>query len=113
MKQMFKVAVSGLILGTLSTSCVTRGENFSSDYAWIKENKTKKADVQKVLGQPFAVGYSSGRPTWTYGYYKFRLFGESQTKELKLYWEDDTVDSFSFNSSFKEDRMKTLRAPKP
>ncbi len=92
----------------LITSCVTRGRDFSSDVSWLKENMTKKADVQMVLGQPFSVGNSSGTPTWTYGLYKHSLFGQSNTKELKLFFNDDhTIKSFSFNSSFPEDVQKS------
>ncbi|NRA64670.1 MAG: hypothetical protein HRU19_09320 [Pseudobacteriovorax sp.] len=90
-------------------ACATRGENFSSDYSWIREKQTKKAQVLQVLGQPYHVGYSAGKPTWTYGYYDMKLFGDSSTKELKIYWNGDVVDSFSFNSSFPEDKRRVLK----
>ena len=109
MKKILWTGLGLLICGSLNTSCVTRGENFSSDYSWVKAKTTTKSEVVRMLGEPYAVGYSSGRPTWTYGFYKFRVFGPSQTKELKFYWKTDTVDSFSFNSSFKEDRTRALK----
>lgn len=89
-------------------ACATRGQNFSSDYSWIKEGQTTKADLIRVLGEPYHVGYSGGKPTWTYGFYKFSAFGASTTKELKIYWNNTKVDSFSFNSSFPEDKRKAL-----
>lgn len=86
------------------TGCVTSGKYFASDTAWIKNNQTRQEDVKSLLGQPFMVGNSGGSPTWTYGYYRYKLVGESFTKELKFYWNPDrTVQSFSFNSSFPED----------
>lgn len=102
----FKVSALVLSASLFFCSCVTRGKDFSSDYSWIKEKKTSKDQVSQALGQPSSKGYSSGKPTWTYGYYKFRLFGNSETKELKIYWDGKIVDSFSFNSSFKADLTK-------
>jgi outer membrane protein assembly factor BamE (lipoprotein component of BamABCDE complex) len=99
-------------LGT-QVGCVTRGDQFSSDYSWLEKDETTKDAVVQRLGQPFLVGYSGGSPTWTYGFYKFRLIGESHTKELTVYWnDDDTVETFTFKSSFPEDRSRILMTPK-
>lgn len=111
MKQFLKITSGLIVAGTLLSGCITRGENFSSNYEWVQEKQTRKSEVLKALGKPYSVGYSSGKPTWTYGYYKFRLFGQSQTKELKFYWSEDKVSSFSFNSSFREDRNNVLMTP--
>ena len=93
--------------------CVTRGKDFSSDLRWIKKDNTSQGDVTSILGTPYKVGSSSGIPTWTYGFYKFKLFGESWTKELKLYWNNSKlVRDFSFSSSFPEDRKKVLNIKK-
>ena len=92
---------------TLLTSlagCVTEGHDFRSDTSWIKENKTTKQDVQMVLKEPYSVGNSLGRPTWTYGYYRYKLIGPSHQKELKFYWNPDgTVNNFSFTTNFPDD----------
>jgi hypothetical protein len=86
------------------TACITVGKDFKSDLSWIKEGQTKKADVSLVLGEPRSVGHASGSPTWTYGYYNYKLWGDSFTKELKFYWKKDgTVDQFAFTSSFPDD----------
>lgn len=100
-------------LSLMQQACVTRGEVFSSDYSWIEEGKTSQKDMLSRLGEPFHVGYSAKRPTWTYGYYSFRLVGESSTKELTVYWDDDgLVDSFSFKSSFPEDKKAVMTQAK-
>lgn len=113
LKQVPLLMVS-LYLFSVLTSCVTRGDVFSSDYSWIKKGKTTQQDVQRLLGEPFLVGHNSGHPTWTYGHYKYRLIGESHTKELTFYWDDQgRVDNFVFKSSFPEDRRRALGAPKP
>jgi hypothetical protein len=104
MKRLFLSA--GLLVSFLTmTGCVTRGVNFPADLNWIHRNQTSQVEVSKRLGAPVSVGNSSGTPTWTYGYYKYSLFSDSYTKELKFYWSDDRkVQDFSFNSSFPEDR---------
>ena len=100
LKRLFCV---GVIFG-LVTSCVTRGRNFSSETAWLDENKPNKSQVKKIMGDPYKVGSSNGIPTWTYGYYEHQLFGESSIKELKIYWnKEGTVKTYSFSSSFKQD----------
>ena len=110
MKKASQLAGTVLLIALLSqlTGCVTRGSNFSSNYNWLKEEKTTRDEVVKTLGEPYHVGYSAGKPTWTYGFYKMRLVGESYTKELKIYWKGNIVDTFSFNSSFPEDKQKAI-----
>lgn len=92
-------------------SCVTNGREFPSRFDWIKKDKTRQEDVKLVLGDPQFVGLSDGLPSWTFGLYKYRLFGNSHTKELKLYWNpNQTVQSWSFSSSFPED-IQGVTAP--
>lgn len=85
-------------------ACMTVGANFpSEDFSWIVKGETTRADAQRILGEPFRVGVDSGQPTWTYGYYRYRLVGPTYTKDLVLYFNrDGTVSSFSFNTSFPE-----------
>jgi outer membrane protein assembly factor BamE (lipoprotein component of BamABCDE complex) len=92
------------ILALSLAGCVTNGNDFPSDVKWIQDGKTKQPDVKRLLGEPYSVGNSGGKPTWTYGFYRYKLIGKSLQKELKFYWNPDgTVNSFSFNSSFPED----------
>lgn len=104
MKSKLKSAfLVGSALFALS-SCVTRGENFSSNTKWLDEAKPDQKQVTELLGTPYKVGTSNGVSTWTYGFYKHQLFGESQIKELKIYWTPDhKVKSYSFSSSFPDD----------
>ena len=102
-------SIAATVISLLLPACVTRGHDFSSDISWIKAQKTTQADVTAILGAPEKVGNSGGTPTWTYGFYDWSLFGDSYTKEVKLYWNDDrTVKDFAFTSSFPEDRKKDL-----
>lgn len=95
----------GLCLGLLAaTGCVTEGRDFPTDISWIKLNETSKKDVKLVLGDPRSVGQSSGSPTWTFGYYQYRVVGTSHTKELRIFWNPDgTVKNFTFDSNFPDD----------
>jgi outer membrane protein assembly factor BamE (lipoprotein component of BamABCDE complex) len=102
-----KKLLGALVLTAAATGCVTNGDDFRSETNWIKEGETKQSDVRMMLGEPYSVGNSSGRPTWTYGFYRYRLFGKSHQKELKLYWKPDgTVETYSFTSSFPDDTGK-------
>lgn len=105
---MNRAVLSILAVCGLQTACVSRGRDYSSDLGWIKKGTTTQSDVTRFLGQPTAVGNTGGVSTWTYGYYDYRLFGDSDTKELKFYWTGDKVQDFSFNSSFPQDRQRLL-----
>ncbi len=85
-------------------SCFSTGTFFPSNLEWIKQEKTKREEVNNLLGKPFAVGNSSGVETWTYAYYQYKIFGPTLFKELKFYWkEDHSLKDFSFNSNFPTD----------
>ena len=100
------------LIGLSFAGCVTRGHEFPSRFDWIKKGQTRQEDVKLVLGDPQYVGSNDGMPQWTYGYYQYRLFGESSTKELRFYWTSDKiVQSWSFNSSFPNDVAGVSAAP--
>ncbi len=97
-------AAAAVTISLSLAGCVTNGNDFPSDVKWIQDGKTKQTDVRGLLGEPYAIGNTAGKPTWTFGYYRYKLIGKSLQKELKFYWNPDlTVNSFSFNSSFPED----------
>ena len=106
------LALSLLTFASFQTACVTRGRDFSSDLNWVKKNQTTQSEVTKFLGTPTSVGSTGGVPTWTFGFYDYRMLGESETKELKFYWNNEAkVQDYSFNSSFPADRQRLLLAP--
>jgi hypothetical protein len=90
------------LFSSLWQACISSGRDFPSRLDWITKEQTKKEDVALVLGKPYAVGNSSGVPTWTYAFYKYSPFS-SYYKELRFYWADEKVQTFTFNSSFPED----------
>jgi outer membrane protein assembly factor BamE (lipoprotein component of BamABCDE complex) len=106
------ILAAGLLAVVGGSGCVTQGKYFPSETEWVKANQTQQKDVRQLLGDPHFVGSSGGTPTWTYGYYKYRLVGQSSTKELKLYWNpDNTVRNYSFTSSFPEDTRTERKTP--
>lgn len=115
MRQLLKawgLVVSGLVGTAVFTSCVTQGKYFPSETEWIRANQTNQSEVRRLLGDPHFVGSSGGTPTWTYGYYNYKLVGHSATKELKFYWnQDSTVRNYSFTSSFPEDTRGERKTP--
>ena len=99
-----------LLMVFMMASCITSGREFPSRFDWVQPTKTKQDDVKLVLGTPQAVGNSGGVPTWTYGFYKIKINGETLTKEVKFYWNaNGTVQSFSFTSSFPSDIASSVK----
>lgn len=99
--------LTGAFLIALS-GCITIGSPFDSDdFSWITRNKTTKDDVYDELGEPFRTGVDSGKQTWTYGYYKYTLFGSTRTKDIIIYFNNNgTVDSYVFNTGFPDEKEK-------
>lgn len=93
-------------LAILLAGCVTVGHNFDAvDLGWVKPGETTKAAILDKLGDPFRVGVDAGDPTWTYGYYKYRLMGGTVTKDLVFrFAADGKVKSFTLNTSFPQDK---------
>ncbi len=97
--------IRAALAAALLAGCATVGHNFdSASLDWLHEGATK-AQIEEKLGQPLRVGSDAGVPTWTYGYYEYRLFGESNNKDLVIrFAPDGTVKSYTMNTSFPKER---------
>ena len=97
---------TGLLLLLACQGCATMGRDFNSTSTdWIKAGETDKTTLLSKLGDPFRVGMDAGDPTWTYGWYKYSLFGESVTKDLVIRFDGaGKVKSFTLNTSFPEEK---------
>ncbi len=105
MLRKFFFTSSVLAVSLVSTSCLTVGSQFPSEVKWIKSNITTRTEIEKAFGPPFRVGYDSGLKTYSYGYYKYSAFSDSQTKDFTIRFNpNDTVNSYTFSSSFSEDK---------
>jgi len=109
-KERSKMRPSKIVLVSLLTvflgACVSVGKNFPSEqFSWIQKNETDRKEVEKELGDPFRTGIDDGLLTWTYGYYRYSLCGQTKTKDLVIYFnKDGTVSSYTFNTSFPDEK---------
>ncbi len=100
---MIRVAIASSLL----VGCATVGHNFdSTSLNWLHAGTTK-AQIEEKLGDPLRVGSDAGVPTWTYGYYEYRLFGDSNNKDLIIHFmPDGTVKSYTLSTTFPEEKKK-------
>jgi hypothetical protein len=85
--------------------CATVGSEFQFQGPdSIEIGKTSQGDILAKFGKPFRVGYSRGSEKWTYGYYKYKLFGDSQTKDLDISFDKSGIGSdYVYSSSQPEE----------
>lgn len=86
---------------TLSSGCATVGYDFPSEkVAKIRMNVTTQDEIRSMFGRPWRVGLEDGRQTWTYGVYKYSIFGDTLTKDLIVRFnQSKVVVSYTFNAS--------------
>ncbi len=91
------------VLSSLLTGCFTVGQEFAgSRVPEIKIGQTKKQDVTDLFGTPWRTGMEDGRTTWTYGIYKYSLFGADDTQDLLIRFDPNgVVRSYTFSSTRK------------
>lgn len=91
-------------------ACLTVGDEFPTDVKWIQIGTTKKLEIRNRVGEPFRKGYDSGMLTYTYAFYRYSVFRPTRTKDLTVRFKDDgTVHSYTFASSFDEDKSQIDR----
>ncbi|MBN1622515.1 MAG: outer membrane protein assembly factor BamE [Endomicrobiales bacterium] len=90
-----------LLFLALFAGCATVGHDFdTSQVPKIQIGKTTQEDLRSMFGSPWRVGVEDGNQTWTYGKYKYRLFGESSTQDLVVRFDDNgVVTSFTYNTT--------------
>jgi hypothetical protein len=89
----------------LASSCATVGRDFPvASVPDIRIGETTQADIREVFGPPWRVGIEDGRTTWTYGKYRYRLFGERSTTDLVVRFDaGGVVASYSFSTTEYEE----------
>ena len=66
----------------------------------IEIGATTQEDVRQMFGSPWRTGIEDGFKTWTYGEYSV-----NNSRDLLIRFDDKgVVKSYSFSSSFPEDR---------
>ncbi|HEX9747343.1 MAG TPA: hypothetical protein VGB86_02940 [Methylomirabilota bacterium] len=91
----------GLFAGCLS---VKIGRAFPSpDAHWIVSGKSDRWGLQRMLGEPYQVGFENGDPTWRWLYVQ-RDAGGAVSKDLIVRFNaDGVVKTYSFTSNFPDD----------
>ena len=93
-----------------SSGCATIGNSFQFDGPEsVVVGETTKAEVLAHYGNPFRVGYENGHLKWTYGYYQYRLFGSSDTRDLSITFDKhNVVENYTYSSS-DSDEIKKMK----
>lgn len=92
-----------LLLASQLTACFTVGQEFAgSRVPEIKIGQSSKQDVESIFGEPWRRGAEDGKSTWTYGIYKYYLFGPADTQDLLIRFDNQgIVRSYTFGSTRK------------
>jgi hypothetical protein len=96
------LGVGLLLLAVLfGLGCATVGREFPVERVGeIRIGETTQEDVLAMFGSPWRVGLEDGLRTWTYGRYRYRLFGQARTEDLVLRFDDaGVVASYTFNTT--------------
>ena len=88
-------------MSLLVSGCATVGRDFPTDRVVdIRMDDTTQEQVREMFGDPWRVGIEDGRTTWTYGKYRYRLFGEDSTTDLVVRFNQaGRVVSYSFSTT--------------
>jgi hypothetical protein len=66
----------------------------------IRIGETTQEEIRAMFGSPWRTGIEDGMQTWTYGKYRYRLFGRARTKDLVIRFDArKIVVSYSFNTT--------------
>lgn len=81
------------------SACATVGQPYAEHKVEeIHVGETTRADIEAMFGAPWRTGLESGMTTWTYGHYRYSLFGDDQTSDLVVRFdENNRVKSYTFN----------------
>jgi hypothetical protein len=101
MRKRLAGAAVTVILAALAPACATVGRGFPvAPVADIRIGETTQSQIRSLFGPPWRVGVEDGQETWTYGKYRYRLFGESSTTDLVVrFGAGGVVASYSFSTT--------------
>lgn len=97
------LALWSALVSSQLTGCFTVGQEFAgSQVPKIKIGQTTKQEITDLFGSPWRTGMEDGRTTWTYGIYKYSLFGADDTQDLLIRFDPNgVVRSYTFSSTRK------------
>ena len=108
---MTRLFLTAMIVLTLS-GCATVGSQFQFHGSEsIVNGETTLSQILVTYGDPFRVGYENGDVKWTYGFYRYRLFGAPETKDLDIIFDKrGVVSSYTYSSSAPEEVKDSISA---
>ena len=85
----------------VTAGCASVGKDFATHKVdQITIGETTRNDVEAMFGEPWRTGMEDGKPTWTYGKYYWSAFGEAETTDLVVRFnQDGTVSSYVYNTT--------------
>lgn len=94
-KSLLLLALFALFL----TACATVGQPYAEHKVEeIQVGETTRTEIEEMFGSPWRVGLESGKTTWTYGHYRYRAFGDDQTSDLVVRFDNNNrVASYTYN----------------
>ena len=97
------ILFSVFIILTNITGCANVGREFATSRVMeLKIGETTQQEVRGMFGAPWRTGIEDGRQTWTYGNYHYSLFGDDDTQDLVIRFDEyKIVRSYTFNSTPK------------
>jgi len=97
------LAVAGWVLWLILpwAGCATVGRDFPVERVGeIRLHESTQEQVRSLFGEPWRVGIEDGLRTWTYGKYRYKLFGQASTQDLVLRFDaQGRVASYTFNTT--------------
>lgn len=82
-------------------ACFTVGREFpTADLGRLQIGQTTRDEVHTMFGEPWRTGLEDGRRTWTYGHYRYKLLGTTETRDLVVRFDaKGVVVSYTFNAA--------------
>ena len=100
--RLMRVALATLVL--LIASCVSSGRDFPAQpIPSLEVERTTQDQVREAFGEPWRTGLEDGQRTWTYGQYRYSLFGAPLARDLKIKFNSSGVLTTYTYSSTKRD----------
>ena len=95
-----KLAGLAAVLITL-VGCASVGREFAThNVDQITIGETTRAEIQEMFDEPWRTGIEDGKRTWTYGKYRWSAFGDDETTDLVVRFNNDgTVSSYVYNTT--------------
>lgn len=93
-----------LIAGLALAGCVSSGRDFPADpIPTLEPGVTTQAQVRSAFGDPWRTGLEDGQRTWTYGDYRYSLFGAAKARDLVLKFDHRGVlTTYTYSSTERD-----------